>query len=91
MITETAIARELEQHADICLDRRNVAINRIRQREAIKAQRGLSRFSRAVDPLEADHAVHKAAVYAVGDKLDDIAVRLRAINPKLFDAVRGEG
>jgi hypothetical protein len=55
---------------------------------AAMTRRGARLFDRAITQLEADHAAHKASIAATGDKLDDIAVRLRAINPKLFDAVR---
>lgn len=85
--SDTAIAREMQEYG---LDAMQ-ATRRIQARVTLQSMpRSVRLYDRAVDQLETDHTAHKAAIATTGDNLADLAVRLRAINPKLFDAVRAE-
>lgn len=84
--SEASIERELEVYPEVCLDRRIVAINRIRQRRAILS------YGRGVRQLNRDHAAHTAEISSVSQTLDRIEAVFRDhFGDEQWDKMKGEG
>lgn len=92
--SEASIQRELEAYPDACLDRRNVAIERIRGRRAAiielhRTRKAMRRYAeRNRDTIDAEWEALETPPLTISDHI--AAVRAR-VGDEQWDTMRGEG